>query len=291
SRVPAHQGPGRHSFARNSNVKKIKALFSMGRALFEVGKLDRQCHSLDVTGTERPLALTPSCPEWDLVCKDDWKGPFTISLFFVGVLLGSFISGQLSDRFGRKNVLFLTMAMQTGFSFLQVFSVNFEMFTVLFVLVGMGQISNYVAAFVLGTEILSKSIRIIFSTLGVCIFYAFGFMVLPLFAYFIRDWRMLLLAINVPGVLCGALWWFIPESPRWLISQGRIKEAEVIIRKAAKTNGIVAPSTIFDPDELQDPSSKKTHSHHIYDLIRTRNIRILTIMSIILWCETLKPLL
>lgn len=57
------------------------------------------------------------------------------------------------SRFGRKNVLFLTMGMQTGFSFLQVFSVNFEMFTVLFVLVGMGQISNYVAAFVLGMDI------------------------------------------------------------------------------------------------------------------------------------------
>ncbi|XP_046323548.1 organic cation/carnitine transporter 2 isoform X3 [Marmota monax] len=148
---------------------------------------------------------------------------------------------------------------------------------------GMGQISNYVAAFVLGTEILGKSIRIIFSTLGVCIFYAFGFMVLPLFAYFIRDWRMLLLALTVPGVLCAALWWFIPESPRWLISQGRYKEAEVIIRKAAKINGIVAPSTIFDPSELQDLRSKKQQSHRILDLFRTRNIRIVTIMSIILW--------
>lgn len=108
-------------------------------------------------------------------------------------------------------------------------------------------------------------------------------MVLPLFAYFIRDWRMLLLALTVPGVLCGALWWFIPESPRWLISQGRIKEAEVIIRKAAKINGIVAPSTIFDPSELQDLNSTKPQLHHIYDLIRTRNIRVITIMSIILW--------
>lgn len=56
-------------------------------------------------------------------------------------------------RFGRKNVLFVTMGMQTGFSFLQIFSKNFEMFTVLFFLVGMGQISNYVAAFVLGMAI------------------------------------------------------------------------------------------------------------------------------------------
>uniref|UniRef100_A0A9L0IC37 Solute carrier family 22 member 5 n=1 Tax=Equus asinus TaxID=9793 RepID=A0A9L0IC37_EQUAS len=133
--------------------------------------------------------------DWNLVCEDDWKAPLTISLFFVGVLVGSFISGQLSDR----------------------------------------------------------------------------------------DWRMLLLALTVPGVLCALLWWFIPESPRWLISQGRFKEAEVIIHRAARINGIVAPSTIFDPSELQDLSSKKQQSHSILDLIRTRNIRMLTIMSIILW--------
>ncbi|XP_046521347.1 organic cation/carnitine transporter 2 isoform X1 [Equus quagga] len=238
---------------------------------------------LDGWEFSQDIYLSTIVTEWNLVCEDDWKAPLTISLFFVGVLVGSFISGQLSDRFGRKNVLFVTMGMQTGFSFLQVFSKNFEMFTVLFVLVGMGQISNYVAAFVLGTEILGKSVRIIFSTLGVCIFYAFGYMLLPLFAYFIRDWRMLLLALTVPGVLCALLWWFIPESPRWLISQGRFKEAEVIIHRAARINGIVAPSTIFDPSELQDLSSKKQQSHSILDLIRTRNIRMLTIMSIILW--------
>uniref|UniRef100_G1SL73 Solute carrier family 22 (organic cation/zwitterion transporter), member 4 n=2 Tax=Oryctolagus cuniculus TaxID=9986 RepID=G1SL73_RABIT len=238
---------------------------------------------LDGWEYSQDVYLSTIVTEWDLVCDDDWKAPLTISLFFVGVLVGSFISGQLSDRFGRKNVLFVTMGMQTGFSFVQVFSKNFEMFAVLFVLVGMGQISNYVAAFVLGTEILSKSIRIVFSTLGVCIFYAVGYMVLPLFAYFIRDWRMLLLALTVPGVLCAALWWFIPESPRWLISQGRFEEAEVIIRKAAKINGIAAPATIFDPSELQDLNSKKQQSYRILDLLRTRNIRIVTIMSVILW--------
>ncbi|XP_028631816.1 solute carrier family 22 member 21 [Grammomys surdaster] len=245
-----------------------------------------QENCLDGWEYNKDIFLSTIVTEWDLVCKDDWKAPLATSFFYVGVLLGSFISGQLSDRFGRKNVLFLTMAMHTGFSFIQVFSVNLEMFTLLFTLAGMGHISNYLTAFVLGTEILSKSVRIIFATLGVCIFFALGFMVLPLFAYFIRDWRMLLLAITLPGVLCGPLWWFIPESPRWLISQGRIKEAQVIIRKAAKVNGIVAPSTIFDPNEtntLQDGTPKKSQSHHIYDLVRTWNIRILTIMSIVLW--------
>ncbi|XP_027705103.1 solute carrier family 22 member 4-like isoform X3 [Vombatus ursinus] len=221
--------------------------------------------------------------QWNIVCDESWKPPLTTSLFFVGVLMGSFISGQLSDRFGRKNILFGTMAVQTGFSFLQIFSINWEMFTVLFVIVGMGQISNYVVAFILGTEILGKSVRIIFSTLGVCIFFAIGYMLLPLFAYFIRDWRMLLLALTMPGVLCVPLWWFIPESPRWLISQGRFGEAEDIIQKAAKMNKVTAPVTVFDPSELQELTPLEQQKGYILDLFRTGHIAIITIMSLMLW--------
>ncbi|XP_030427487.1 solute carrier family 22 member 4 isoform X3 [Gopherus evgoodei] len=230
----------------------------------------------------------PLFSAWNLVCEDDWKTPLTTSLFFVGVLIGSFISGQLSDRFGRKNILFATMAVQTGFSFVQIFSTSWEMFTVLFLIVGMGQISNYVVAFILGTEILGKSVRIIFCTLGVCTFFAIGYMLLPLFAYFIRDWRMLLLALTVPGVLCVPLWWVIPESPRWLISQGRFKEAEIIIRKAAKTNGIVAPAMLFDSTEMQDMKLQQQQQQKAYilDLFRTRNIAVITVMSLLLWMLT-----
>ncbi|KFZ65340.1 Solute carrier family 22 member 4, partial [Podiceps cristatus] len=224
--------------------------------------------------------------QWNLVCEDDWKAPLTTSLFFVGVLIGSFISGQLSDRFGRKSILFLTMAVQTGFSFLQIFSTSWEMFTVLFLIVGMGQISNYVVAFILGTEILGKSVRIIFSTLGVCIFFAIGYMLLPLFAYFIRDWRMLLLALTVPGLFCIPLWWIIPESPRWLISQGRYKEAEVIIRKAAKINRVPAPAVLFDTTEMQDSKPQQQQKAILLDLFRTRNIATITIMSLLLWFFT-----
>ncbi|XP_061103250.1 solute carrier family 22 member 4-like isoform X4 [Conger conger] len=192
--------------------------------------------------------------QWDLVCNDAWKVPMTSSVYFLGLMVGSIISGQLSDRFGRKIQLFTTIGVQTLFMFFQIFSTSWFMFSAFHFFIGMGAISNYMAAFVLGTEILSTRIRIIFSTVGVCIFFAIGYMLLPLMAFFIRDWRMLLIAINVSGVFHFFLWWFIPESPRWLLSQGRVEEAEAILRGAAKENGVTAPEVIFQPLQPHDGS-------------------------------------
>ncbi|XP_067899873.1 organic cation/carnitine transporter 2-like isoform X2 [Heterodontus francisci] len=235
------------------------------------------------------IVLPPDCNQgeitepWDLVCNNDWKGPFSMSVFFVGVLIGSFISGQLSDRFGRKIVLFGTMAVQTVFSIFQAFSPNWEIFCILNFLVGFGQISNYVAAFVLGSEILGKSIRVMYSTLGVGISYAIGYMLLPLFAYFIRSWQMLILALSLNGLAYIPLWWFIPESPRWLLTKGTVQEAEAILRHIAKRNGVTPPEVLFNDLELEDMKAKSKQSYSIIHLFKTHNIRAITLLNFLIW--------
>ncbi|KAG9347014.1 hypothetical protein JZ751_005941 [Albula glossodonta] len=202
--------------------------------------------------------------EWNLVCEDAWKVPF-----------------------GRKVVLFITMAVQTIFSLLQVVSVSWEMFCLIFFIVGIGQISNYVAAFVLGTELLGKSFRVAFSTLGVCVFYALGYAILPLCAYFIRSWRMLLFVLTLPGFLYVPLWWLIPESPRWLLAQGRIKEADAIVRAAAKKNGVSPPEIIFweeDSAKLVQKGTDPINASYTYlDLVRTSKMRKITILNVTIW--------
>ncbi|XP_059207127.1 solute carrier family 22 member 4-like [Centropristis striata] len=216
--------------------------------------------------------------EFDLVCSEQWKQPLTTMVFFLGVLCGSFFSGQLSDRIGRKPVLFATMAVQTVFTFIQVFSTSWIMFTVLLFINGLGQISNYTAALVLGAEILTGDVRVLYSSMGTCLGFALGYMMLPLFAYFIRSWRYLLLALSLPGLAYIPLWWLLPESPRWLLSQGRVEEAEAVMRKAAKLNKVHAPGVIFKDYSVNETKTDSKDRLNAFDLLRTSSIRLTTLI-------------
>ncbi|XP_036407503.1 solute carrier family 22 member 4-like [Megalops cyprinoides] len=236
--------------------------------------------------TERYTSTIVS--EWNLVCEDAWKAPFSTTVFFFGVLIGSFLSGQISDRYGRKIIFFATMALQTIASLLQAASNSWELFCVFYFIVGMAYIGNYSSAFILGSELLSKSVRIPFATVGISMCYAVGYACLPFFAYFIRGWRMLLVAMTLSGFLYIPLWWCIPESPRWLLSQGRLVEAEAIIRAAACKNRVTAPDVIFRQEDCTELMKKNDNqkSERIYtwlDLFKTANIRNITIIQIIIW--------
>lgn len=64
-----------------------------------------------------------------------------------------------------------------------------------------------VIIFIPGSELLPKLSRVVFSTVGASLGYCVGYMLLPLSAYFIRGWRMLLVVSAILSFLQVPTWW------------------------------------------------------------------------------------
>eukprot|EP00106_Octopus_bimaculoides_P019191 XP_014786633.1 PREDICTED: solute carrier family 22 member 21-like [Octopus bimaculoides] len=70
-------------------------------------------------------------------------------------------------------------------------------------------------------------------------------MILALVAYVMKhsEWRWLCAVCGFPGIVCVFEFWYIRESIRWLFAKGKIVEAERIVKRAAKLNGVDFEST------------------------------------------------
>lgn len=64
------------------------------------------------------------------------------------------------------------------------------------------------------------------------------------------SWRWLALIAAVPPFAVLFCFTFIPESPRWLIANGRQAEAKTVLRKIAKRNGVELTNIAIVPEEV-----------------------------------------
>lgn len=63
---------------------------------------------------------------------------------------------------------------------------------------------------------------------------AIGEITLPVFGYYLRHWDTFSIAVAMPTLLYLLYFFILPESPKWLISVGRLNDASEVMTKIAK---------------------------------------------------------
>ena len=81
---------------------------------------------------------------------------------------------------------------------------------------------------------------------------ALGETIPSLVALGLRDWKQFQAAASAVIATAAIVWFFVPESPRWLIANGKYQEARDIITKAAKINKVKLTPDIFESDPEND---------------------------------------
>ncbi|WP_406689845.1 MFS transporter [Saccharopolyspora sp. ID03-671] len=150
-----------------------------------------------------------------------------------GFLFGATCAGLLGDRIGRKKVMMWALAVYALFSVVGALSPNYEIFLGARVLAGFGAgaESAIIAPFL--SEFVPAARRGWFVG-ALAGFFSFGFVAAALLGRFVvqpvpEGWRWAQVITALPIVLL--LWWrrSLPESPRYLLANGRAAEAEEIV--------------------------------------------------------------
>lgn len=160
-----------------------------------------------------------------------------VSIGFVGMAIGASLGGLLADRIGRRQVFAITLlvyGLATGASAL-VGGVGLLLVLRFFVGLGLGAelpvASTYVSEFA-PARIRGRLIVVLEA------FWAVGWTAAAVIGYFLvpaspDGWRWAFALGAIPALYALVVRWGLPESPRWLLSRGRIDEAERIIARFA----------------------------------------------------------
>lgn len=161
-----------------------------------------------------------------------------VAATFIGLFIGTMGLGFLADRFGRRKIFVVALLGYTASSVLMAFQHSALAVNLFRLLAGIGlgiemvTINTYVA------ELMPKDLRgrafaitQVVPYLAVPLVALMSWWLVPQRPFGMDGWRWVVLA----GAIGAAFIWIIrlgiPESPRWLVSRGRLAEAERVTKR------------------------------------------------------------
>uniref|UniRef100_A0A669R1A7 Major facilitator superfamily (MFS) profile domain-containing protein n=1 Tax=Phasianus colchicus TaxID=9054 RepID=A0A669R1A7_PHACC len=164
-----------------------------------------------------PTAQQPSLlTEFDLVCDRKNLNDISQSVYMLGMFLGAMIFGLLSDRFGRRPVLLISILLEGLFGVAIALVPHFYVYLAFRCVVGASVSGIMMTLLALATEWVGVSYRPQAVLLSHCCFAA-GQMILAGLSYGIPNWRLLQIVGSAPIFIlflfiCPALlvWFHVP---------------------------------------------------------------------------------
>uniref|UniRef100_A0A0A9Y7Z4 Organic cation transporter 1 n=2 Tax=Lygus hesperus TaxID=30085 RepID=A0A0A9Y7Z4_LYGHE len=242
-------------------------------------------------GWEFDLSITSSSIviDFDLVCDKDIYPTIGLAGLNLGGPFGVYIFGLINDRNGRRLSFFICLMFVIVGNILTAVATNFWFWAASRVIVGLTIPAIYQIPFIISLELVGPNYRS-FVTVMTCLFYTIGLMLLAGVTYLVRDWRMLAFVTSLPFIMYYGYWWFLPESPRWLLAKGRFEESLKILENLARVNKKELPPS-FRQKIRQRMMMHRTLSEEkkmkegpgIGALLRTPNMRLKTLLITLNW--------
>ncbi len=177
-----------------------------------------------------------------------------LSAGYVGQLFGAVIFGALAEKYGRLKILFVTILLFVSMDVACLFAWSGAAMIAFRFLQGVGTGGEVPVASAYINEFIGAEKRGRFFLLYEVIF-PVGLMFAGIAGYFlvpIYGWKAMFIVGLIPSVITIPLRWFMPESPRWLASKGRMAEANDVVRlleDSATRRGVVLAKPVVRPIE------------------------------------------
>ena len=180
--------------------------------------------------------------DWDLICTKSHLKALTQNLYILGTGCSLF-TGVLADLIGRRSALTILILLLTLTLNITPFLMHtpvisnptkLALFCISRFLQGLGQ-TLYQIGMVLLLEITGPEHRV-FAANVLAYGFAVGQIVLVGVVYWLKDWLKVSWMLAVYALPFLTFFWIVPESPRWLLSVGRVREARHIVIKIATRN-------------------------------------------------------
>ena len=167
------------------------------------------------------------------VLLDTLQG-FLVSSVLIGAVIGAATNGILADIFGRKKIIMATAVIFILGSILCAFAPNVYVLILSRIFVGFAVgIVNFVVPLYL-SEVSPKNLRGTLVSLyqwAITAGILFSYFINAVFAQAVYNWRWMLFAGVVPGLVLFIGMCFMSDTPRWLVSKNRDDEAKKVFSK------------------------------------------------------------